>query len=158
MILQSIAKLFAMNERTWQRHANPWSVWTRVVTMPLLVLAIWSRVWLGWWAVVPIALLLVWVWLNPRVFAQPTTTKSWASKAVLGERLWLQRHKLTLPDQHRWAPHILTMTAIIGSIVLLWGLIVLNIWLTLLGFTIAQISKLWFLDRMVWLFEDTKNQ
>ncbi|MEM1453414.1 MAG: DUF6653 family protein, partial [Planctomycetota bacterium] len=34
-----------MDERTWMRHASPWSVWTRFFTcVPLISLAVWSRV------------------------------------------------------------------------------------------------------------------
>ena len=48
-----------MTPEVWARHANPWSGWTRVAILPLFVLAIWSRAWLGWWALVPLALLVV---------------------------------------------------------------------------------------------------
>ena len=43
---QSIAKLFHMTDEVWQRHRNPWSVWTRYLGLPLLVDAIWNRLWL----------------------------------------------------------------------------------------------------------------
>nr|WP_238997445.1 DUF6653 family protein [Mycolicibacterium sp. CBMA 361] len=36
-----------MTDAAWRRHANPWSVWTRFAAIPLMMLAIWSRVW-GW--------------------------------------------------------------------------------------------------------------
>lgn len=42
-----ITQGFAMNEEAWGRHANPWSVWTRFLALPLLVLAIWSRARIG---------------------------------------------------------------------------------------------------------------
>ncbi|MCA8931790.1 MAG: hypothetical protein KDA49_04945, partial [Rhodospirillaceae bacterium] len=51
-----VAGAFRMDDATWARHASPWSVWTRVPIALLLVLAIWSRVWLGWWALLPVAL------------------------------------------------------------------------------------------------------
>ncbi|WP_377193710.1 DUF6653 family protein [Ruegeria meonggei] len=38
-----------MKDEVWLRHANPWSVWARVLTpLPLLALAIWSRAWIGY--------------------------------------------------------------------------------------------------------------
>lgn len=40
-------RAMAMNDTVWQRHANPWSGWTRVATMPLFAIAAWSRVWIG---------------------------------------------------------------------------------------------------------------
>ena len=53
-----------------------------------------------------------------------------------------------------------TTTAIagIGSIILIYGFIVLQIWPTLLGGAIAFLGKMWFVDRMVWLFDDMKAQ
>ncbi len=45
-----IARLFSMSDETWKKHANPWSVWTRVTALPALVVAVWSRVWIGHWA------------------------------------------------------------------------------------------------------------
>ena len=38
-------QLMSMDEGTWIRHANPMSVWSRVITpLPLLTLSIWSRI------------------------------------------------------------------------------------------------------------------
>ncbi|MCF2146032.1 hypothetical protein IQ276_006110 [Desmonostoc muscorum LEGE 12446] len=44
-----------------------------------------------------------------------------------------------------------------GGILLIWGLIELNSWITLLGFTLVTLGKLWFIDRMVWLYSDMKG-
>ena len=63
-----IAQAFAMSDEVWARHANPWSVWTRFSILPLLVAAIWSRVWIGRWALLPTAAVVLWAWLNPRLF------------------------------------------------------------------------------------------
>ncbi len=89
------AKLFQMSDDVWERHANPWSVWTRYPCLPLLAIAIWSRVWIGWVSLLPIALICVWIWINPRVFGKPKSTRNWASKAVLGERALLAHHLLS---------------------------------------------------------------
>src|SRR4029453_10046537 len=43
-----VASLFGLKGDSWMRHANPWSVWTRFAVLPLLILAIWSRDWIGW--------------------------------------------------------------------------------------------------------------
>ncbi len=50
---RTIARLFRMDDATWLRHANPWSVILRFTVLPLLILAFWSRLWLGWWAGYP---------------------------------------------------------------------------------------------------------
>ena len=154
---KAAARIFAMDEATWARHASPWSVWTRVSTLPVLVLAFWSRTWLGWWCLVPIALVLVWVWLNPRLFPPPRTTESWASKATFGERVWLNRARVPIPDHHRIAAHVLSALSAVGVALVIWGLVDLAIWPTVSGTAIAYIGKLWFCDRMVWLYEDMKD-
>src|SRR3954467_6144112 len=116
MLGRGIARAFAMDEATWLRHANPWSVWTRVATLPLLVLAAWSRAWLGWWALVPVALVLLWTWWNPRLFPVPLSTDNWASKGVMGERVWLNRDAVPIPGHHRLVPHALTAVAAAGGL------------------------------------------
>jgi len=45
----------AMDDATWRRHANPWSVWTRATVLPLVIVAVWSRVWLGPWSLAAVA-------------------------------------------------------------------------------------------------------
>ena len=35
-----------MKDKTWERHSNPWSVRTRVLTYPLVYLPVWNRTWL----------------------------------------------------------------------------------------------------------------
>lgn len=148
------ARSMHMTDAVWRRHANPWSVWTRMVTLPLLILAIWSRAWIGWWSLLPIAAAVLWTWLNPRVFPEPRSTNNWASKAVLGERLWLNRKNVPIPEHHRLAPHLLILASAAGVPLLVWGLWALAVWPTLLGLVLIAGAKLWFVDRMVWLYED----
>jgi hypothetical protein len=51
-----IADAFRMTDDVWRRHANPWSVYTRFAAIPPLIMAIWSRTWIGLWCLLPIAL------------------------------------------------------------------------------------------------------
>lgn len=152
-----IANAFGMSEEVWARHANPWSVWTRLTCLPLFVLAIWSRVWLGWWALVPLALALVWIWLNPRIFPKPRSLTSWASRGVLGERIWLDRRNVPVPPKHRLAPHVLNAIGAGGLAFLGYGLWNLALWPTGFGLVVSMLAKLWFVDRMVRLFDDTRD-
>lgn len=151
---RAMAHLFQMDEQAWARHAHPWSVWTRNTVLPLLVFAIWSRVWLKWWALIPLALALLWMWFNPRLFPVPASTNNWASKAVLGERVWLNRQQVPIPIHHRRAARLLGAIAASGVPFLAWGLYDLQPWPTLLGAVLIYAGKLWFLDRMVWLYQD----
>ena len=150
-----MARLFSMSEEVWERHANPWSVWTRFTVLPLFIVAVWSRVWVGPWAWALTGLVFIWAWLNPRLFPKPESTDNWASKAVLGERVWLNRKHIPVLEHHRLAPHILSGISASGLPFLVYGLTYLQIWPTLLGAALVYWGKVWFLDRMVWLYEDT---
>jgi hypothetical protein len=154
---RKIASTFHMDEETWACHANPRSVWTRFTVLPVLILAIWSRVWLGWWSLAPIAISLFWMWINPRIFAKPQSTNHWTSKSVLGERVWLNRDTVSVPLHHQRVPNVLSLVSVIGMAVVIWGLVTLDGCLTLLGCALVYLSKLWFLDRMVWLYEDMRQ-
>ena len=55
-----------LSDDVWRRHANKWSVITRYSAVPLIIASIWSRLWLSWWCVLPLALTIAWIWLNPR--------------------------------------------------------------------------------------------
>lgn len=154
---ETIARTFRLDERTWARHANPWSVWTRNSALPVFALAVWSRSWIGIWSVVAVAAAAAWIWINPRIFPPPRTTDSWASRAVFGERIWMQRDKIPVPAHHRWTPHVLSGVAALGLPFVVWGLVALELWPLLLGATLIYAGKLWFLDRMVWLYQDMKD-
>lgn len=39
-----------------------------------------------------------------------------------------------------------------------WGLAFLDPWPTILGAALMFLGKLWFVDRMVWLYEDLKDK
>ena len=147
-------KLFQMSEEVWQRHSNPWSVWTRYPCLPLLCFAVWSRAWIGWMCIIPITVICLWIWLNPRVFGKPKSTNNWASKAVLGERILLKHPKSDIPSHHKTSIGILKLITFIGFLLAVSGLVFLHIWLTILGTVITILGKSWFLDLMVCLYQD----
>ena len=154
---ETIARLFRMDEDARRRHSSPWSVYSRFSMIPLLALAFWSRIWLGWWSVLPIVAVLSWVWLNPRLFPEPKSTNNWASKIVLGEWVWMRRKQIPVPSHHTRAPNILSALGALAMIPFIWGLATFEVWPTVLGGIVAFISKLWFADRMVWIYEDMKD-
>jgi len=158
MTLEKVfAQLFKMDEKARRRHTNPWSVLTRISAVPLIGLAFWSRVWLDWWAIIPITLVFIWVWINPRIFPEPKSTNNWASKVVLGEWVRMNREKVPIPKHHIFFPNIITAIGFIGLILFIYGLVVLHLWITILGGIIIMLSKLWYADRVVWLYEDMKD-
>lgn len=154
---RKISKSFRMDEEIWARHTNPWSGWTRTTGLPLLVLAFWSRIWLGWFSLAPIIICLVWIYINPRIFPKPKSTKNWMSRVVFGERIWLNRDKIPVPEQHKSAPNLLNALSALGLPFVFWGVYTLGIWPTLMGITLVLLGKFWFMDRMVWLYEEMKH-
>ncbi|MGB3513280.1 MAG: DUF6653 family protein [Microcoleaceae cyanobacterium] len=154
---QKIANLFQMTDEVWQGHTNPWSVSTRYSVLPLIIVSIWSRIWINWWCLIPIFLSIIWTWINPRIFPKPTSTNNWASKAVLGERVWLNREKIEIPKHHFPVIRITNLISLAGLPFCIWGLIQLNIWATFLGVILVILGKTWFLDRMVWLYAEMKD-
>ena len=87
----------------------------------------------GSWAWVAIALSVSWKWLNPRIFRRPESMDNWASRGVLGERVWLNRDDVPVPQRHRIVPHVLNCVTAIGTVFVVWGLVALTVWPTLLG-------------------------
>lgn len=152
-----IARAFSLDDETWRRHANPWSVLLRNTVLPLLILACWSRLWLGWYALLPLVAALLWTWYNPRIFPAPASFDHWASKAVLGERVWQNRDIIPVPAHHRIVPNLLSAVSGIGTLFVLWGVVIFDVWPTLFGMALVYAGKLWFLDRMVWLWDDMKD-
>jgi hypothetical protein len=151
-------RLFRMNERAWQRHASPWSVWTRIASLPLLLLAVWSHAWLGVWALAPVALAMLWLWLNPHLFPAPARTDTWSAKATFGERVSLNRKSVPIPGHHIRVAHILIAVSAAGFVAALAGALLNDLLLTVSGGLVAWFSKMWFCDRMVWLYEDMKDK
>ncbi|MFC6787579.1 DUF6653 family protein [Halobaculum halobium] len=72
----------------WERHANPKSGWSRLLSVPLLLAAAYTRdrrvlaVALGWTVVNPVAF--------PRVDRSPEGDPAWMTRVVDAERAWLR--------------------------------------------------------------------
>lgn len=147
-----------MKDHVWKRHVNPWSVWTRYMILPLLTIALWSRIYIEWYALIPIGALIFWAFVNPNAFPVPKTTKHWASKAVLGERAWLNRKEIPIPKEFARMISIINGLGALGAVAWVYGIWVLDPLTTILGLVLVVLSKSWFLDRMVWLYEEMKNQ
>jgi hypothetical protein len=157
-ILHKVTEIFGLNDETWIQHSNPRSVWTRMIILPFIALAVWSRVLIGWYSLVIVIALFFWTWINPRFFGKPKSTKHWSSKAVLGERVWLKNKENPLAPHHLKAILILNIVTGSGLPFLIWGLYSFNLFAVLLGLVLVVLGKMWFLDRMVWIYEDMKNR
>ena len=72
-----------LRRKVFERHANPWSAWSRWGTTPLVVVPVWTR---RWTHALPV---LAWMIANAVVFPKPEHERAWATRAVLGEELWI---------------------------------------------------------------------
>nr|WP_205623683.1 DUF6653 family protein [Desulfogranum japonicum] len=141
------------------KHSNPWSVWTRYSVLPLIVISFWSRALIGWWCLVPGIGSILWMFFNPVFFNKPKSTKNWASKSVLGERVYRNRDNVEIPDIHKTPLYnILNTISFIGMVLSLWAIVYYSVWAAILGIALAYLGKSWYLDRMVWLYETMKDK
>jgi len=152
-VFKPAERLMGMTPDVWDRHANPWSVWTRFTCLPCICVAIWSRLWLGWWAIPLLCAALFWTWFNPRAFAPNTRWETWAAQATLGERVWLHHRERVAPHHKNWA-FGLTLAAATGLPFLIYGLWAFSLWPLGLGLILTILPKVWFCDRMVWIWQD----
>jgi len=149
-----------LNDEIWKRHANPWSVCTRFIAIPLFIIAVWSRDWIGWWSLIPTVLVVMWLYLNVLIFSPVTTPTSWASKGIYGEKLWLKKRS-EIPKHYAIIQRLLIILGIAGMVLIAWGLYLLHFWLCLLGAVILILAQLWRIDRfstLYELYEDKNNQ
>lgn len=124
----------------WKRHVNPWSGWSRMLTFPFLFLAIWYHNWIA------LAIVIVWYIVNPFLFPEPKSTDNFMSKAVLGEKLWTGNMRTIFPNVLNGFNGIFFFIAIYASYTnMLWNVV----YPAMLSYTF----KMWFLDRMVRLYE-----
>ena len=72
-----------LTRKIFARHSNPWSAWTRLFSAPLIFVAVWNRSWRQG------ALLAAWLVANPVVFPEPEDDSAWATRAMLGEEMWI---------------------------------------------------------------------
>ncbi len=130
-----------MKEQTWERHSNPWSVWTRVLTNPLVYVPVWNH---SWRQAIPIA---AWFLLNPRLFPPPKDGSSWATRSASGEQIWTRTTHADLPMLINTLSGLFFVVALYSAYTRqLWKLISLG------GF--ALVFKLWFLERMVAYYDE----
>ncbi len=151
--MPAVLRAFGMNDNAWRSHANPWSVYTRFAAIPPLVLAIWSRAWIGWWWLIPVAVVVLWLWLNARVFPAVDHPTAWASKGIYGEWVWATEFD-RVPAHHRRALRLIALPGVAGIALLVWGLIFLDLWPTRTGAALVAIAQLWRIDRLAWMYDE----
>lgn len=158
-IFDFATKIMSMNDEVWLRHANPWSVWTRIPFIFILVPVAYSWKWLGWYILIPLSIACLWIYLNPRIFPPVKEINSWGSKAVMGEKIFTERKTkgYELPNHHIKMSNILTTASALFFIPAIAGIVILNPWMTAIGTLASWLCKMWFIDRMVWIYNDHRE-
>jgi hypothetical protein len=126
----------------WDPHASPASVWGLIATYPLVVVAVYRRSWPLFVAT------LCSVVVNLRIPSPPEDDTAWATRVVLGERVWLDRG---LSSQ----PTALAVTGV-GAAVQLYTLraaLARRPGRTVLGTVASVLSMFVFFEQMVRLYE-----
>ena len=77
-----------LTREVFRHHSNPWSAWTRLLSVPLAFVPIWTRSWRQG------AILGVWLMVNPIAFPEPKNDRAWATRAMLGEEMWIAKRPL----------------------------------------------------------------
>ncbi len=70
------------------RHSNPWSMWTRWASTPLMLVPAWRR------SRRDAALVGLWMAVNPVVFRKPADDRAWATRVALGEEQWIDERPM----------------------------------------------------------------
>ncbi|MEO1679801.1 MAG: DUF6653 family protein [Pseudomonadota bacterium] len=157
-IFRASERLMGMDDTVWARHANPASGLTRLFAAPIVFLAAWSFFWIGLWGMVPAALACAWIWLNPRLFPPPERADSWMARGVLGERAYLNRRRVPIPHEHARMATVATLSSVLFIVLCVVGFLRQDFWLAATGYHAAVLGKVWFVDRMAWLWDDMKSQ
>ncbi|UGA53461.1 DUF6653 family protein [Vibrio sp. VB16] len=150
-------QLMTMNDDSWAKHSNPWSVYTRFTILPLISVSFYSQHWIGSYSWLLVLASFIWIWLNPRLFKAPKQTDNWASRGTFGERIYLNRAVCAIPTHHQKATNVLQCLSALGMMPFLYGLYSLDIWVLIIGNIWIILCKAWFVDRMVWVYMDANK-
>lgn len=151
---RAIERVMGMTDELWLRHANPWSVWTRIACVPAFALATWSRDWIGAFSLIPVALVVVFLWLNTRIFGPATDLDRWETRAILGEKIWLNRRRVPISQTQQRATALALTGSVAGILPAGLGLIWLDVGLTLLGVVVIVCGQIWFLTLLARLYDE----
>lgn len=128
-----------LSEKRWDKHANPWSGWTRVLSMPVLAIGLYVHsAWI-------LGAVIVWLIINPILFPKPKRVDSWMSKGVLGERVYFKDGKKIKKDLPTLL-NILNVPIFVAFLYFGWQQELVAM---ILAGLLTMMIKFWFIDRMV---------
>ncbi|MFN3188406.1 MAG: DUF6653 family protein [Candidatus Paceibacteria bacterium] len=132
-----------LSEATWERHANPWSGWTRALSMSALAVGLYLH---SFWILGAVAF---WLIINPMLFPKPKSVDNWMSKGVLGEQLYYKDGKKFKKDLPTLL-NVINAPVFVAFIYLGWQQ---ELMLLILAGILTRVIKFWFIDRMVCLID-----
>src|SRR5262249_21314684 len=104
----------------------------------------------------PIAAVIAWLWLNPRIFAPVEKPTSWSAKGIYGEKLWLMKRE-RIPAGHRAVQRLLMGIGGVGLGALAFAVVMLEVWPTVFGASLIVVGQLWSIDRFGLLFDEQNS-
>ena len=128
-----------LSENTWDRHTNPWSGWSRVLSMPGLALGLYLH---NFWI---IGVVVIWLFINPVLFRKPASVNNWMSKGVMGERIYFKDGKKLKKD----LPTLLNVLNVPVFIVFLYFGWQQDLSALVMSGLLVMTIKFWFIDKMV---------
>ncbi|WP_208974951.1 DUF6653 family protein [Pseudovibrio exalbescens] len=151
-------KLPGMTERSWERQTSSWSLWSRALTLPLIIIAIWLHTTIGWaWAGLLCLAGFIWLWTNPRLFNPPKRPNSWYARAAFGERIWLNQRAVPIPRQINMRAIALSFVSGLGLLCAVVGALGNNLPMTVIGVVAFYAAKFTFLQLMIRLHAEMRN-
>lgn len=105
-------------------------------------------IWLQNWYL--LLLLLAFFAINPVLFPEPKNKENWMSKSILGEELWIKQGLF-----QKDFPTLLNLCNGIFFFIMIYGAYNKLLEVTIFSAILSSVFKLWYLDRMVRMYEDS---
>jgi len=154
-----LTRQLRMNDVALASRANGWSLWARAVTLPLLVLALWSHQWIGiGGAAILTALVAIWGWAHPRLLPARGRTDTFYARAVFGERVWLNRFRVPIPREREIRALVMWGLIASGAVIGVWGAVSAVALAAIGGVVLALGARLAFHREMALLYRDMKRE
>ena len=79
-----------LTRKVFEHHSNPWSAWTRLLSVPLVFVPLWTRSWKH------TSLVGAWLLINPVVFPAPKDDSAWATRLEARVSISTTTHECSL--------------------------------------------------------------
>ncbi|MFT4883664.1 MAG: hypothetical protein ACI8U4_001173 [Natronomonas sp.] len=136
-------------ETAWERHSNPKSGWTRLLSYPALIVGIYTRKWAALGAT------LFFIAINPVLFSAPDEEPDdWMYRGVLAERQWSDRGK---PFVGLGFPQVLSLVQIFAFLANLYAAYKRRPLATAATTVATMALKLWFVNELIKRYDASES-